>query len=59
MKEYILVTTGFHFSGFVMHCVETKKNDFVEMGMHHLLTIYLMVGMYLFNAWEIGAVIAF
>jgi len=29
------------------------------MGMHHLITIYLMVGMYLFNVWEVGAVIAF
>ena len=33
--------------------------DFVEMGFHHILAMYLMGGMYLFNVWEIGSVIAF
>ena len=29
------------------------------MGFHHLVTCYLMVGSYLMNAWECGAVISF
>jgi len=29
------------------------------MGMHHIVAVYLFGGAYLYNAWEIGSVIAF
>ena len=40
------------------HMVTTRKNDFVEMGLHHIAALYLFGGCYLFNAWNGGAVIA-
>lgn len=58
-KEYLLVTMGFHVAGFFVHFMESKKNDFVEMGLHHIVTLFLFGGMYLLNVWETGAVIAF
>ena len=59
LKEYILVTSGYHLSGLIIHFLECKRSDYIEMGMHHIMTIFLFVGMYLFNIWEIGSVIAF
>ena len=59
MKEYILVTSGFHVAGFVVHFMDSKKNDFVEMALHHIVALYLFGGLYLFNVWEAGSVIAF
>jgi hypothetical protein len=44
--------------GLVIHFVTSKKNDFVEMGLHHIVAIYLYGGCYLFNAWEVGGVLA-
>ena len=50
---------GFHCSNLFTHVSSKHKNDFIEMGLHHLVTIYLYAGCFLCNVWEIGAVIAF
>ena len=39
--------------------MDSKKNDFVEMALHHIVALYLFGGLYLFNVWEAGAVAAF
>jgi hypothetical protein len=59
MKEYYLLVTGYHLSQLIIHFMQTHKNDFIEMALHHMATIYLLLGSYLFNAWECGAIIAF
>ena len=59
MREYFLVTSGYHFAGLLIHFLRIKRNDFIEMGLHHIIALYLFGGGYLLNAWEIGAVIAF
>ena len=59
LKEYYLLVTGYHLSQLIVHGFGTKRNDFVEMFLHHLVTIYLMFGSYLFNCWECGAIIIF
>lgn len=60
LQEYILVTSGYHVAGFFMHIFSThKRNDFVEMVLHHVCAVYLFGGLYLLNCWEVGAVIAF
>jgi len=59
LKEYYLIVTGYHLSQLIVHCLGTQRNDFIEMGLHHMATIYLMFGSYLFNCWECGAIIAF
>ena len=43
----------------VSHFFATRRNDFVEMALHHFVTIYLYSGCYLLNCTEIGTVIAF
>ena len=59
LKIYILVTMGYHVGGLITHFFGTRRNDFVEMGLHHIVAIYLFGGMYLYNIWEIGSAIAF
>jgi len=59
LKEYLLITMGYHLGGLVTHFFTTRKNDFVEMGLHHIVAIYLFGGAYLYNAWEVGSVVAF
>jgi hypothetical protein len=60
LKYYILVTSGYHVAHFFMHIFsKNKRNDFVEMALHHICAVYLYGGLYLLNVWEIGATIAF
>ena len=50
---------GFHVGGLINLFIGKKRNDFFEMALHHLLTLYLFGGSYMFNVWECAAVIAF
>jgi len=59
LKEYYLLVVGYHLSQLIIHFMQTHKNDFIEMALHHMATIYLLFGSYLFNCWECGAIIAF
>lgn len=58
LKQLILVLSGYHLGGLVTHFLTSRKNDFIEMGLHHIVAIYLYGGCYLFNATQIGSVIA-
>ena len=59
LKEYLLITMGYHTGGLITHFFHDRKNDFVEIALHHIVTIYLFGGCFLCNVWEIGSVIAF
>lgn len=60
LKHYILVTSGYHVAHFFIHVFSpVRRNDFVEMALHHICAVYLYGGLYLLNVWEIGATIAF
>ena len=59
LKMYILVTMGYHAGGLITLALGTRRNDFIEMGLHHLVTMYLFGGMYVYNIWEIGSAIAY
>lgn len=59
LKEYLLITMGYHVGSFVTHFLGTRRNDFIEMGLHHIVSMYLFGGCYMYNQWECGAVIAF
>ena len=50
---------GYHCGGLITHFFGTRRNDFVEMGLHHILSLYLYGGAYLYNFIEVGCVIAF
>ena len=58
LKEYLLITMGYHVGGLFTHFFGTRRNDFLEMGLHHIVSIYLFGGCYLLNVWECGSVIA-
>ena len=49
---------GYHVGSLINHFVNPRRNDFVEMALHHIVSLYLFGGYYLFNVWETGAVIA-
>ena len=60
IKDYLLVTMGYHVGGLITHFFSSSKNnDFIEMGLHHIVAIYLFGGCYLFNCQAIGSTIAF
>lgn len=50
---------GYHVGGLITHFIGTRRNDFVEMGLHHILSLYLYGGCYLYNFIEVGSVVAF
>ena len=59
IHRYTLITMGYHVGGLIHHFFTPKKNDFLEMALHHIVAIYLFAGMYLINLWTIGSVIAY
>ena len=59
LKEYLLITMGYHVGGFFTHFFNARKNDFLEMALHHIVAIYLFGGCYLYNVMNIGSTIAF
>lgn len=59
LKEYLLITMGYHVGGLFTHFMGERHNDFLEMGLHHIVAIYLFGGCYLYNLWEVGSTIAF
>lgn len=59
MKEYLLGTMGYHTGGLIVHWFEERRGSFMEMALHHIVTFYLFAGMYMYNVWAMGSVIAF
>ena len=59
LKEYMISVTSYQLGQMVMHIFKRHGNDYSEMGFHHIVTMYLIVGSYLMNSMEGGAVIAF
>jgi len=48
---------GYHTGSLINHLVSIRRNDFLEMALHHMVTLYLFTGCYVCNTWEVGAVI--
>jgi len=59
LKEYYIIVTGYHLAQLIVHFASEKRNDFIEMALHHLVTIMLVFGSYLCNVWKCGAIIAY
>ena len=60
LKEYMLILTGYHAGSLIALLLKnTRTNDFVEMGLHHVVTMYLFGGSYLYNILQTGSAIAF
>ena len=58
LANYFLITSGYHVSSLITHLIENRRNDFLEMGLHHIVALYLFGGAYFLNFFESGAVIA-
>lgn len=59
LKEYFMCGISYHLGKLIIHFTNPRENDFIEMGLHHTVTIYLLFGSYMYNVWEVGAVITF
>jgi len=57
VKEYFKVKLGYFLAEMIILLVETKKYDFIEMGLHHFLTMYAHFGMYLLGLIEVPMVV--
>ena len=42
----------------IEHTIGKSQSDYVEMLLHHSVTMYLLFGSYFINIWECGATIA-
>ena len=56
----MLIAAAYHFEGMICHLFDRAKGrDFIEMGLHHLIAIFLFLGAYFLNSIPEGAAIAF
>ena len=58
LGNYFLVTSGYHIASLITHFFGSHKNDFIEMGLHHIVALYLFGGVYTSNIFESGSVVA-
>jgi hypothetical protein len=47
--------TGYHLQGLMSIIFSGHKKDFVEMGLHHFVTLFLCVGGYMLNIHELAS----
>lgn len=60
LKYYYFVQLGYHFHSLLYMLVFSPiRNDFIEMLLHHLVTIILIGGSYLANYCAMGALVTF
>lgn len=59
MKLFYMINIGYHLGQTIRHLVLDRTNDYLEMLLHHLVTLYLLFGSYMINLWECGAIIAY
>jgi hypothetical protein len=55
LKTYYLTMTAFHLQGLISIVFSGHKKDFVEMGLHHFVTLFLCVGGYMLNIHELAS----
>jgi hypothetical protein len=58
-RYYYLATMGYHLYQTALHMSHPARNDFVEMFLHHVVTILLYGGSYMCNFTRAGASIMF
>lgn len=60
LKLYYMIQTGYHLQSLLyMVFLAPIRNDFIEMLLHHLVTLILIAGSYMANYTAVGALIAF
>ncbi|CDW76728.1 lag1 longevity assurance [Stylonychia lemnae] len=59
LRCYYLGTMGYHVHQLFAHALHPIRNDFIEMFLHHVVTLTLYGGSYLINETAAGSVIMF
>jgi hypothetical protein len=59
LGTYLRVGMGYHVGGMFFHFFDDRRTDYLEMFLHHSVTLYLMGGSYLFNVWETAAIVTY
>ena len=60
VKMYYMVALGFALHSFLFHaCLEKRRHDFWEMGLHHVVTVNLILFSYANALHRLGAIVLF
>jgi TLC domain len=59
LKEYFMIQLGYHFQSLVVHIFSKIRNDFMEMLLHHSVTVMLLSLAYLMNYQPISLLILY
>jgi hypothetical protein len=59
LREYFMVQLGYHFSALVLLFIGKMRSDFMEMLLHHSITVFLLSLSYLMNYWPISLMILY
>lgn len=58
-KEYFMIQLGYHFSSLVVLIFSEIRNDFMEMLLHHSITVFLLSLAYLMNYLPVSLMILY
>ena len=59
LKTYYLATMGYHLHMLIHHSLDNVRHDYMEMMLHHIVTMFLYGFSYLVNTTLGGAVIMY
>jgi len=58
VKRYYLIQLGYHIHDLLFHCFwAERRNDFLEMLLHHVITLFLVGLSYIMNYLKIGTLV--
>ena len=59
VKRYYLLSLSYHVHSLVFHVLTARRNDFIEMTLHHCCAVLLVVFSYYVNWVRLGSVVLF
>jgi hypothetical protein len=57
IRGYLMIQLGYHLFSLIAHCIAPARHDFMEMLLHHVVTVLLISGSYLMNYCAIGSLV--
>lgn len=57
LKTYMLTSAAYYLKVTIQHVFGPRRNDFVEILLHHFLAFYLLAWSFFLNDWEHGVII--
>ena len=58
-RTYFLANMGYHLHCTLQHAIDHVRHDYVEMMLHHIVTLFLMSFSYMLNMQNAGATVLF